>query len=55
MIRIAIGFLIVFGTMGSMDFDPSFPMWQALLQCALGLVIMYWGVKKVNDRGGFDL
>jgi len=54
MIRILIGFLIVFGTMGSMDIDPDFPMWQALLQSAIGLGIMYWGVKKVNDRGGFD-
>ena len=51
MIRIALGFFIVFGTVGTMDIDPQFPLWQALAQSAVGLGLMYWGVKKVNERG----
>lgn len=50
MIRVMLGLLIVFGTVGSMDFDPEFPLWQALVQSAVGLGIMYWGVKKINER-----
>lgn len=54
MIRIMIGLFLVFGTVGTMDFDPDFPLWQALVQSAIGLGLMYWGVQKVSDRGGFD-
>jgi len=47
-IRVAIGFLIVFGSVGGMDADPSASILLGLATAVLGLGIMYSGVTAMN-------
>ena len=50
MIRVIVGFLIVFGALGTLDMDPDA---NVLVQAAIaivGLVIMYFGAKKVGAQ-----
>jgi len=50
MICLTLGFFIVLGTVGTMDFDPNFPLWQALVQSAIGVTLLYLGTKQVNQK-----
>jgi hypothetical protein len=47
-IRAFVGFFIVFGAVGSMDYDPSSSLLLAASLAALGLAIMYSGVRAMN-------
>jgi hypothetical protein len=47
-IRVAIGFLIVFGSVGGMDADPSASILLGLATAVLGLCLMYSGVTAMN-------
>jgi uncharacterized membrane protein len=50
MIRVIVGLLIVFGAIGTLDFNPDA---NVLVQAAIaivGLVIMYFGAKKVGAQ-----
>lgn len=49
-IRLIVGFLITYGAVGTMDYDPNADM---LLQTALafgGLAIMAWGVSAIEEN-----
>jgi hypothetical protein len=47
-IRACIGFLIVFGAVGSLDYDPSSSVLLAASLAAVGLLLMYSGVRAMN-------
>jgi hypothetical protein len=51
MIRIALGFLIVFGCVGGMDNATDAQLLPLVLGAIAGLVIMALGVNKVNKNG----
>jgi hypothetical protein len=42
-IRVLIGFLITYGAVGTLDFDPTADVIVALLLASAGLIIMYSG------------
>jgi hypothetical protein len=50
MIRTVLGFLLVYGAVGALDSDPTFPMADAVIIAAIGLFTMYFGVKAVQER-----
>jgi hypothetical protein len=43
-LRVLIGFLMTYGAVGSLDFDPTADVVVALLLASVGLIIMYSGV-----------
>lgn len=47
-IRALVGFLIVFGAVGSMDYDPTVSVVLASLVAVVGLAVMYSGVSAMN-------
>jgi hypothetical protein len=47
-IRLIVGLLVVYGAVGQSDFDPSTPVLQTLAVAAVGLGIMFWGVRAMN-------
>jgi hypothetical protein len=49
-IRLAIGFLIVFGAVGGMDTGPAEYFYVQILSAVVGLIIMYFGVKAMNNE-----
>jgi hypothetical protein len=49
-IRLIVGFLITYGAVGQSDFDPSTPILQTTLIAAIGLAIMYWGVRGMKGN-----
>jgi hypothetical protein len=49
-IRLAIGFLIVFGAVGGMDTGPVEYFYVQILSAVVGLIIMYFGVKAMNNE-----
>jgi len=56
-IRIALGFLVVFGAIGHDDFNTMqgivVPLWETIVKSAIGLMIMLWGVNAhVQQTGG---
>jgi hypothetical protein len=51
-IRACVGFLIVFGAVGNLDYDPSSSLMVAISLAVLGLAIMYSGVRAMN--GGIN-
>jgi|APGre2960657373_1045057.scaffolds.fasta_scaffold201370_2 hypothetical protein len=47
-IRACVGFLCVFGAVGSLDYDPSASIMVALSLAVFGLGLMYSGVTAMN-------
>ena len=47
-IRLVVGFLIVFGTVGTLDMDPTASLLSAVIVAAVGLLIMSSGVKAME-------
>jgi hypothetical protein len=47
-IRACVGFLIVFGAVGGMDNDPSSSVLLGVSLAAVGLLLMYSGVRAMN-------
>jgi len=47
-IRACVGFFIVFGSVGSLDYDPSSSVLLAASLAAVGLLLMYSGVRAMN-------
>ena len=47
-IRAFVGFFIVFGAVGNLDYDPSSSLMVAISLAVLGLAIMYSGVRAMN-------
>ncbi len=50
MIRLVIGFLLVFGAVGGMDNGPQDAFVYQLLAAAIGLALMYFGSNKINGK-----
>jgi len=50
MLRVILGFFLVYGAVGTLDIDPSFSELAALAIAALGLAMMYSGVKSIGSR-----
>jgi hypothetical protein len=51
MIRTVFGLLLVCGAVGALDSDPTFPIADAFIIAAVGVFLMYFGVKSVEERG----
>ena len=49
MIRIALGFLIVFGCVGGLDNATDSELFTLTLCAIAGLVLMFVGINKVNN------
>lgn len=47
-IRLGVGFLIVFGAVGTLEADPSASLLTALALATVGLVVMYFGVTAME-------
>jgi hypothetical protein len=47
-IRACLGFFIVFGSVGSLDYDPSSSILLAASTAVVGLLLMYSGVSAMN-------
>jgi len=47
-IRTFIGLLVVFGSVGSLDYDPSSSVLLAASTAVVGLLLMYSGVRAMN-------
>jgi len=52
MIRLAIGFMMVFGAVGSLEIDPDTSLLTTAILAAFGLVIMAFGVAKIQQQNG---
>jgi hypothetical protein len=48
MIRVIVGFFLVFGAVGGMDNATDAQLLPLVAIAALGLVSMYFGMQKVN-------
>jgi hypothetical protein len=49
-IRAIVGFFIMYGAVGSMDYDPSASVLLATLLALCGAGIMYSGVRAMNKE-----
>ncbi len=49
-IRIFIGFLMTYGAVGSLDFDPTADVVVALLLASVGLIMLYSGVQALKEE-----
>ncbi len=47
-LRVLIGFLMTFGAVGSLDFDPTADVIITLLLASVGLLFMYSGVQALK-------
>ena len=47
-IRLIVGLLIAYGAVGTMDYDPSASVLVQSALAAVGLLIMYSGVRAMN-------
>jgi hypothetical protein len=50
MIRFAIGFLMTFGAVGTLEVDPDASLYNVVAMAAIGLVIMAFGVAKIQQQ-----
>ena len=44
MIRCIAGVLVVFGTIGRSEIDPSYPTSSIMIGVALGIILGFWGI-----------
>jgi hypothetical protein len=49
-IRVFIGFLMTYGAVGTLDFDPTADVVVALLLASVGLILMYSGVLALKEE-----
>ena len=49
-IRIMTGFLVMFGAVGTMDYDPNSDLLVQTGLAMLGAVIAWWGVRAMNQE-----
>jgi hypothetical protein len=49
-IRVAIGFMVVFGAIGTLDIDPSASVLVQTGIATLGLLVMYSGARAMNSK-----
>lgn len=52
MIRIAIGFLMAFGAVGTLEADPNASLLTTAILAIVGLTIMAFGVAKIQQQNG---
>lgn len=52
MIRVILGLLIVFGSVGAMDFDPDASTLLYSFSAGVGLGLMVWGVISGKNFNG---
>jgi len=52
MIRFAIGFLITFGAVGTLEVDPNASLLTTAVLAIVGLTIMAFGVVKIQQQNG---
>lgn len=50
MIRFIIGFLIVFGAVGTLDYDPQADLLVQTMIALIGIAIMAWGTKSLKEH-----
>jgi hypothetical protein len=50
MIRVILGFLMVFGSAGGMDNATDAQLIPLMLTAMIGLTLMYFGVEKIKVR-----
>jgi hypothetical protein len=50
MIRVILGFLMVFGSVGGMENASDAQLVPLMLTAIIGLTLMYFGVEKINGR-----
>lgn len=48
-IRIAVGFFVVFGAVGTLDMDPSASLLTQTVLALAGLAIMYTGINAMKE------
>lgn len=48
-IRMAVGFLVAFGAVGTLDFDPEASVLVQTVIAAVGLIIAYSGVQAMKE------
>lgn len=59
MIRFLIGFFLVFGSVGNIDYaletgTPEPSVFQTTFLVTLGFVLMYYGIKRIKEVYGED-
>lgn len=59
MIRLIVGFFLVFGAVGNLDYAmqaglPEPPLSQTLLLVTIGFTLMYYGMKRIKEVYGED-
>ena len=47
-LRVIIGFLMTYGAVGSLDFDPTADVVVAILLASVGLLLMFSGVQALK-------
>jgi len=52
MIRFAIGFMLVFGAVGTLEVDPNASLLTTAILAVVGLTIMAFGVAKIQQQNG---
>ena len=52
MIRFFIGFMVVFGAVGSLEIDPAASLFTTAILAVIGLTIMAFGVAKIQQQNG---
>jgi hypothetical protein len=50
MIRVAIGFLLAFGAVGTLEVDPDASLLTTAVLATIGLIIMAFGVAKIQRQ-----
>lgn len=50
MIRFIVGFFLVFGAVGGMENGPQDAFMYQLLAAAIGLALMYFGSKRMQEN-----
>lgn len=50
MIRFAIGFLMAFGAVGTLEVDPNASLLTTAILAVVGLTIMAFGVAKIQQQ-----
>lgn len=49
-IRIAVGFLITFGAVGTLDYDPTASVVTQGLMAMIGVAILFSGIQAMNKE-----
>ncbi len=50
MIRLFIGFFLLFGVAGTLDFDPNIDLVILAIIAAFGMGLMYSGISSINFK-----